>query len=272
MRLKFLTKTPDWGKLIVVSIVKYIAIFSLILTQPAWSKPIVIAVIDTGYVKPERPYVGPKPVFCKLGHVDFTKSDRSSYEIPDDTEIHGHNIVHVIANEIGEVPEGTYCIVLIKYWSKSIAGSATIENSLKAFKWADALNVDVINYSSNGDDEDPREDREIKKILNKGIKVVVAAGNDGNKIQKWKPAYPAMVDSRLVVVGNMTQEYFQHKGSSKESYRHPTSNYGSVVNRWEVGTRVCGGNWCMTGTSQATAVATGKIVKEMIENRKGSNQ
>jgi hypothetical protein len=61
-----------------------------------------------------------------------------------------------------------------------------------------------------------------------------------------------MYDKRTVVVGSL-----DNNGKKMES-----SNFGSAVSRWELGLNVIGYGIIMSGTSQAAAVATGKIVSE----------
>lgn len=220
----------------------------------ALSAPIVVAVVDTGYSKPQTPYSGQKPVFCKMGHVDFTKPNHKVRELPRDNLGHGTNIVHIIANTIGKVPNKSYCIVVIKYFDMQISGSKeTLNNSIKALRWAKTLKASIVNLSYEGNLYSKIEEKSIQDLLDSGAKIIAAAGNRGTY-----PGYPASADSRVIVVGNL----------QKNGLRHPTSNYGPSVDRWEVGTNMCAGNICMTGTSQATAVATGKIIKQMINERK----
>ena len=73
-----------------------------------------------------------------------------------------------------------------------------------------------------------------------------------------------MYDKRIYIVGNLVKKDSRSIAN--------TSNYGEPVNTWEVGTNVLsrlpGKSFgFMTGTSQATAVKTGKIVREMLLNK-----
>jgi hypothetical protein len=69
-----------------------------------------------------------------------------------------------------------------------------------------------------------------------------------------------MYDSRIIIVGNLVDEKSRTIASS--------SNYGKSVNAWEKGTdilsRLPGGYGLMTGTSQATAIRTGKLIRQML--------
>jgi hypothetical protein len=114
-----------------------------------------------------------------------------------------------------------------------------------------------VNFSAEGGDYVEREEKAIEKMLDLGVKMVVAAGNGHEEVH----FYPAVLDRRIVVVGNLNREYIME----------PSSNFGSFVNRWEIGEYICAGGKCMTGTSQATATATGKILNEMLNERKRQN-
>ena len=77
-----------------------------------------------------------------------------------------------------------------------------------------------------------------------------------------KPYYPAMHDLRIYVVGNIT----------KDNTIVTSSNRGKGVNSWEVGyqvlSRLPGQSYgYLTGTSQATAIKTGKLVREMLKDQ-----
>jgi subtilisin family serine protease len=87
--------------------------------------------------------------------------------------------------------------------------------------------------------------------LNGGGHLITAAGNDAENLDlPNNHYYPAQYDKRIVVVGAL------------DSYEVQTyfSNYGKVVTRWEHGLMVTGYGITLSGTSQATAIATGKMV------------
>jgi hypothetical protein len=122
--------------------------------------------------------------------------------------------------------------------------------TIEALKEANNLGVQYINYSGGGADPSDDERREVLKFLNHGGIFVAAAGNDGKLLGKELTYYPAMYDPRIVVVG----------GKDEQGNCMSYSNYGPFVNRWEIGVNVVGYGISMSGTSQATAVATGKLV------------
>ena len=93
----------------------------------------------------------------------------------------------------------------------------------------------------------------VKRFLDHSGKIIAAAGNEHASLELAENAYfPALYDKRIIVVGNNT----------KDGVRSNSSNYGEPVTRWEVGEDVEAYGIVMTGTSQATAVATGKIISE----------
>jgi len=81
----------------------------------------------------------------------------------------------------------------------------------------------------------------------------VAAGNNGMNFDEKGRYYPACYDDkRIIVVGMLDKNGVQYK----------YSNYGSRVTRWEIGYEVVGFEISESGTSQAAAVATGKLVSQ----------
>ena len=254
---------------------RMICLILTFLTLPVFAqeKPVTIAVVDSGFTQP----IGyPTPNFCKFGHADVTAFFPKTNIIPKDLHGHGTNIVFTIEKQLEGVDRSKYCLVIIKYWNPGTSGWISVRNTVKAFKRAHNMNISIVNYSSVGNSSDLRERLIIKKMLDDKIVVVVAAGNEGAKIvpeseifnlkpdpkldpkvEKTTWSYPANYDDRVIAVGNLVGKV-----------RNPSSNYGSRVNFWEIGTDVESGGIKMTGTSQATAVYTGKLIRKMIEVKK----
>jgi subtilisin family serine protease len=205
--------------------------------------PIRIGVIDTGFdtrIKDAH--------LCPDGHKDFS-IDNSPSAIPFDLNGHGTNIVGVINKFSKNGP--AYCIVIIKYYSSKASGSQNMAASVKALEYANTVNLDVINYSGGGNEPAEDEKFAVMKFLNSGGILIAAAGNDGKSLDNKKITYyPAMYDPRIKVVGNLLEN----------GKKNPSSNFGSVVKHWEIGTNQEGYGTKMTGTSQATAVFTGKTI------------
>lgn len=239
-------------------------------------KTITIAVIDTGI----DASVGK---LCKYGHKDFTNNSIFSNPLLD-TVGHGTHIAGLIRSHAGE---GDYCLVAIKFYSESASGPENLRNMIRALRYAIDIKVDFINVSGGGPEGIDQEKNLIKEALDKGIKVVAAAGNEKRNLDIICDYFPACYfPDRIVVVGNLeiTKDFrmlssdwkelavkagMGHKLNTYETKRASSSSYGSKVNRWEIGTNVLsalpgGKAGYMTGTSQATAIATGKLVKERL--------
>lgn len=223
------------------------AISAIALTpNKSISKPITIAVIDTGIDKDE-------PNLCKFGHKSFVGGNPLVDRVG-----HGTHIAGLINRNIGE-NRGDFCLVSIKWHENNVSGVDEVTAMRKAIQYAININVDYINISAGG--SGPREDERkvVLNALNKGITVVAAAGNEFDNMDQKCDYYPACYDNRIITVGNL----------EKMGSRAPSSNYGNYVKRWEVGTNVVsdfpnGVQALLTGTSQSTAVATGKLVHDKL--------
>lgn len=243
-------------------------------------KPIVIAVIDTGlkynkYSKEAR--------LCNFGHKDFSPAQNFSTDfgtkdpVPTDTHGHGTNIAGLITYQARNL---NYCLVIIKFYDPKTAGNDNLQATIKAFSYATQIKADVINYSGGGLDYSPEEKAAVTKFLDNGGHFFAAAGNEKSDITK-NPYYPAAYDYRITVVGNareVTQEEYdkeQHRDGSRarpkvkvEGYegiaiRSIASNYGETMMQWEFGEGQVAFGFMMTGTSQATAITTGKYIKKL---------
>lgn len=241
-------------------------------------RPVIVAVIDTGISDSLKN----SDMLCKYGHRDFTGTSLS------DNIGHGTHISGLIDQYAKDAllseslsyrdlaaTKSNYCQVILKFIDPFQSNSSTGENMIKAIRWAIDLNVDVINISAGGQIPLAEEEIIVKTALNRGIKVVAAAGNDscelgGNYfnlvnglIKKTTCNYfPAMYDPRIYVVGNL----------NSDGTRATSSNYGNYVNSWENGMnrRSIGSTGSIltdSGTSQATAIKTGKIIRSLIYSK-----
>ena len=94
-----------------------------------------VAVIDTGIIVNEKN----APYLCKTGHRDFT--GMGLY----DEEGHGTEVVNYI---IDNAKTKNFCIVMLKFYDKSLATSQIINNTVLAILEAKRLNIKLINYSA----------------------------------------------------------------------------------------------------------------------------
>lgn len=208
------------------------------------SDTLKVAVIDTGFSFNIKNNVR----LCKYGHKNFVTGSNT----PDDTHGHGTNVACLI-DKFAE--NSDFCLVIIKFYSPTATAEENLVRSIKALQYALNLNVNIINYSGGGPEIDPIEQKLTKKILDKNIIMVVAAGNEGSNLDKNCNYYPACYDKRIVVVGN--QNFISNR-----------SNYGSIVDDYVNGNNVmCLVDRPFTGTSQATAIKSGLIIKQLSKNK-----
>lgn len=214
-------------------------------------KAVIVAVIDTGlsfsqYTKNAK--------LCKYGHKNFTtKRDVGNTQqtvdpVPVDHHGHGTNVAGLIQQYAGNA---NYCMVILKYYDPMAFYDDNLSNTVRAIKHATKIGAKYINYSGGGSALEEDEQEAVKEFIDKGGTFIAAAGNGHEDLAKT-PYYPAMDDDRVIVVGSI------EKDGSVADY----SDFGKRVNRWEYGTKMVGFGIQQTGTSQATAVATGKIIKK----------
>ena len=238
---------------------KVLNLLSLFAVTTALADPIKVAVIDTGM----DPVSASRINLCKDGHKDFSGRGIK------DTHGHGTHIAGIITRNAGM--NDKYCIVVVKYYDERASGYENLENLISSVNYAVDEGVKFINISGGGPEGSSSEARAIKRALDAGIIIVAAAGNNGLRLSTGTiyetitgrklsgDYYPAMYDSRIYVVGNL----------QKNLEPNLSSNHGPLVRYWEVGTSVeaesLGGRTeFLTGTSQAAAIKTGKLVKDMI--------
>lgn len=216
-------------------------------------KPIRIAVIDTGFGFKNK---GQEARLCRYGHKDFTEEQKFSdptnnkLKVPLDINGHGTNVIGIIEGYAKEA-HINYCIVVLKYYTRD--GIHNLRNTINAFNYTADMKIDYVNYSAGGPDSSGAEKLAVKKYLDGGGVLIVSAGNGSTNLDLSRYIYfPAQYDKRIIVVGSL----------NKYGFHLPSSNYGTAVNHWEIGTNVIGYGLSMSGTSQAAAVATGKIVSQ----------
>lgn len=207
----------------------------------AQEKPIKVAVLDTG-----SPEIRIKP--CEQGHSDF-----SGLGIRD-THGHGSNISALIQQY---AENANYCQVYLKYYN---ANSDNLSASLRAWRKAIDLKVDVIIYAGGGTQYSHSEERLVKEALQNGIFVFAAAGNESTNLESNCNYYPACSDWRVVKVGCKDS-----KGvlCTQSNYAKNLENF-----MYENGYQRTAGGYTLTGTSQATAVVVGKFIKYYDKKRK----
>ena len=251
-----------------------------IKAEKAWleyskgSKDIVVAVIDTGadvkhpdlkanIWKNPKEIPGNKKDDDQNGYVDDVHGWDFANNSPRVTDTHGHGS-HIagIIGAVGENGEGIsgvapkVSLMILKYYNPNDNGANNLKNTIKAIHYAVKNGAHIINYSGGGLEGNDEEKKAIKLAAKKGILFVAAAGNEGSDMDK-QGYYPAKYALNNILPVMNTDDSDQVPSSS---------NYGkkSVHNAApgsEILSTLPGGNYgYMTGTSQATAVATGAAV------------
>jgi hypothetical protein len=149
---------------------------------------------------------------------------------------HGTNVVGLIGERINTKK---YCIT-----SYSLPSTENNMNDIIYFLFKmQNHNVVGVNISMASAGFNRPEGEMIKHLTDKGVKVFVAAGNEGIELGAFCDIYPAchkQKNKSIIVVGNKYNK---------------NSNYGQYVDIWVDGNNK--GYMSMTGTSQATAITTG---------------
>lgn len=177
--------------------------------------------------------------------------------LPFDTHGHGSHISGIIgASAANGVGLSGVCprvrVMALKYYDSSGAGFNNLQNTVKAFQYANKMGAHIINYSGGGSEAAASERLALEDSKSKGILIVAAAGNDGrsNDVIPYFPAsYP--LDNILSVAS-----------INRNDQLLPSSNFGKIVHVAAPGLSVLstlpGGRYgMMSGTSQATAFVTG---------------
>lgn len=264
-------------RLILSTFIVLISYSTLAQQNPA----VKIAVIDTGI---SASMLTELNTICKGSlHKDFT--GRGLYDV----DGHGTHISGLIDQHAKSILMGrndsllvlnnkkaNYCQIILKFFHNRSSNTDVELSMIRALTYAINLKVTMINISAGGPSHTHEECNLIKIALDRGIKVVAAAGNNGKYLlssnitknkslknsEKTTTYFPAQCDDRVVVVGNG----FSH------TKRASSSNYGGDVDIWENGLDVFSVDLnnkatMNSGTSQATAIHSGKIIKSLLSNK-----
>lgn len=212
----------------------------------SYGKTVRVVVMDTGYYVKDYNFKA-----CQNHELD--RNFTADLTI-DDRYPHGQNVNHIIAKGLENVD---YCIVNVKIMTKNEFDMFQYEMALL---YVIGLKPDIINLSFGGRTFSNFESYLVKKALNQGIKVVAAAGNENIKLTKQDCGfYPVCVDSRIIAVGCLKNE---------QGERCDLTNYGEYITIMKVGYRINAGGLTLTGTSQATAVETNELIRELAKGNR----
>lgn len=219
---------------------KFIILFISLIAQITFaSKTIKVLVIDSG---------------TDLSHIEIS----SHVKNPDSINYldllgHGTHVSGIILKNTCKEIELISCT----YWFENDDSKERINKSINCFRKALKYKVQIVNYSSIGSIYYLEEYKVLKQLEKAGIILVTAAGNDNKDIGLDKnPAFPAKyLLKNIIVVGSLTDDGFKAN----------SSNYGLKGMVFEKGVYIYstlpnGKFGYMTGTSQATAKRTNKIL------------
>lgn len=253
------------------------------------NKNLVVAIIDTGcdiYHPNLRPNLWINPGESGLdengdsratngiddddnGFVDDLHGWNFAQRSSDVTDDHGHG-TH-IAGIIGAKPSNglgisgvarDVSLMILKYYDTGNSGAENLENTIMAFRYAVRMGADIINYSGGGLLKSEQEESALRWAEEQGVLVVAAAGNEGVNSDFFR-FYPADYDlsNILSVAAIDRQEQLLHAsnhGLHTVDIAAPGKNIYSTLPNGQYG--------YMSGTSQATAFATGVAVLLMAQD------
>lgn len=209
-------------------------------------KRIHIAVIDTGA---NIPPTHTKYLCNDDSHLDLTGNNGLQ-----DTFGHGTNIAGILAKAMNP---RKHCLQIIK-WVHDAEDMATAGKQgyiASNYRFGKALvqalkyKAKYVNMSYGGPEPLSAEYLGIQELLNSGAILSIAAGNNSQNLDSACNYYPACYNIKhknFHVVGN--------RGAG-------SSNYGKRITDWAHGIDIEGFGVVMTGTSQATAVYLGGLIK-----------
>ena len=222
-------------------------ILALLIPTILQATPIRVAILDTG-IKLE--YLN-KIKLCNNGLIDLTNIGIT------DENGHGTNIAGIISDGLKDID---YCLILINYWIRD-DDRGNYLRSKESFIWIskNRKDIDIVVMAGGGTKGDWSEEYRIKDLLDEGIVMIFAAGNQAKNLDDDCSYYPACYDKRAIVVGN---------GDPVKKTLYKTTNYGSIVDIYADGLNKCGFGICFGGTSQATAIISRLFILKFDEIKK----
>lgn len=213
-------------------------------------KVLVVAIVDTGLDLADPRFSN---VVCKTGHKDFTGQGLA------DVHGHGTHVAGLIKQYAEGAPAGSYCLLILKYYTDAQSNKINLARSTEAFRWAVAHKAGIVNFSACGPVFDSTEYGIIAHAVH--TLFVVAAGNYNRDISEpGEEIYPAAYPlDNVIPVGSL----------DLQGHKAPRSDFGPTVIYWQTGenqtSTMPGGRMAsLSGTSMATAVHTGKIIKDIL--------
>lgn len=199
-----------------------------------------VAVIDTGYsgwFATEKT----KKSMCKSGHYDFKFGEA---KLGYDNIGHGTFVTNLI---VENAQRDDICILMYKV--NAYVQEETRDHIQRALAYAYKQGARVVNISMGDPTFNYRESKVFKAAARKGMKIFVAAGNEGKNMNQMCNIYPGCYTApNIFTVGSTDKtgliETYSNKGSKVQIYE-----YGTIPN---IG----------RGTSFATPRAVARFLRE----------
>ena len=211
------------------------------------AKNIKVGIIDTGIEATHEDLAG-----AVVENVDFTGQNKKN---PIDENGHGTHVAGIIAareNGVGVIGVAPLCnLYVAKAFDKN--GNAQPFSVIKALEWMIQKDVDVINMSFSAKTTTKQYDEIIKKVYDKGITMVCAAGNEGEGDGKDTIGYPARYEQCIAVTAvdiDKKRADFSSAGRKAEVCAAGKNIYSSYLNNTYA---------TLSGTSMATPIITGAV-------------
>lgn len=245
----------------------------------AKNREVVTAIIDTGVdIKHEELKDN---IWINPGETGYDSLGRNkeSNGIDDDNngfidDIHGWNFVNNNNDITDQHGHGTHVagiinkrkysnskLMILKYYDPRAKNNENLIYSLQALKYAIDNNAQLINYSGGGYTPSSTEKSLLEVALNKNIILIAAAGNNSSNNDKigFFPGSYQLKNIIAVAAIDYNQELlsFSNYGKKTVALAALGKNVYSTLPDGKYG--------FMTGTSQATAIVTQKIITKLIE-------
>jgi hypothetical protein len=204
-----------------------------------------VVIMDTGINMGKDPL----PYLCQDGHIDFSGSGSIQ-----DNNGHGTNIAGLVARGLDTTKQ---CITVIKYYDTDTDpynGQKDDIALVNSWNYLLQVNAKWVNMSFVGEIYVPQEYTVIKTLLDRGVKVAVAAGNEKLDLSIKCERFPACYkfnSPNFYVVGayDVIQSNFNGPVNVLDAGRNQRGHFGPMA----------------SGSSQATANVMSKIIKGLIK-------
>jgi subtilisin family serine protease len=220
------------------------------LAENIWHNPGEIGLDDSGFPKQSNGIDDDDN-----GFVDDFHGWNFSANNGDVSDDHGHgtHIAGIIGAEHAAGTSPHVSLMILKYFDSEASGPENLRHTIAAIRYAVKMGADIINYSGGGVVRSSEEEAALRWASAQGVLVVAAAGNEGVNSDFYH-FYPADYDlPNILSVGAIDRNEQLMKISNYGIHTVALAAPGKNI----YSTLPGGQHGFMSGTSQATAFATG---------------